>query len=1081
MNVGRVNECEYAENKADGHLAIVRQIYSVIISVNLSCDTYEVVEGDELMATGYRLQGAYDEFIGEVCNNIHSSYKEVFLEKFRRENLLNLSSEGVTTQVMECPITDNDEEKWIHIQGVCTEYAKDRKIQWYIFVRNMHKSPGADDIHSIEKRNQELEYLRSKQTGGYHRCLRDKEFPFLEISPRFEQITGYTADEIKKDYNNRLINLVHPEDVHILHEELYNHLEDENGVAHLRYRLKTRNRGYIWIKSTSRLCKYRGRDFYQTSIAEITQEMERQFELQRKNSQLEVMLKAIAGGMVISNTEAEYSFRYVSEEAARLFGYSVEEFLRMCNGKATMIIHPEDVDCVIEEINRQLNEEGRDFYQVQYRVKCKDGSYKHIIDCGKPGTDEDDNKCMHSYFVDITREKESQSIIELQKQNIMQMEVIQTLSKDYQNVYFVDLENDTYEIYRTRGVTLDFGQRHGVEEMKFSEYVIKYANEQMYQYDREAFINAISKKEIVAKLKNRESFVYNYRLINNGKVEYYQTKFVRLGDNPEKYILGTLNVDDETQKDIEQRSLLTDALAQAEYANRAKTVFLNNMSHDIRTPMNAIIGYATLASAHLDNRDRVEDYLKKITQSSNHLLSLINDILDMSRIESGNMQFEEKPERITDILSGIRNIVDSEVQAKQQSLYIDTTNIPDEEIMCDKLRMNQILINLISNAIKFTPAGGTISVKAGCISSVPKGYVTYEFKVKDTGIGIGKEFLHQIFDPFARERNSTISGIQGTGLGMAITKNLVDLQGGKIDVYSEVGKGTEFVVTMQFRLYSEFRRQDNANNFEDKRVLVVGSNMGACLDMSKMLGQMGLRNEWTMYAGDALNKVQQAMENNDRYGLYIVDWLMPDMNGIDITRSIRNMAGREVPIIVVSSYDWKEIRDKAIEAGATKFICGQLTASDVKYVLLGNEENSNKSSGNVELEKSYTGKRVLLAEDNEMNQEISCEILKELGADVDVASNGKEVIEMLTNKPAGYYDLIFMDIQMPVMDGYDATRNIRNLQDKAKASIPILAMTANAFYEDKVLAKDAGMDGHIAKPIELPKLIKALDKYLLGK
>ncbi len=530
--------------------------------------------------------------------------------------------------------------------------------------------------------------------------------------------------------------------------------------------------------------------------------------------------------------------------------------------------------------------------------------------------------------------------------------------------------------------------------------------------------------------------------------------------------------------EIKHRDELENALALAEQANRAKTTFLNNMSHDIRTPMNAIIGFTSLAKSHIDNKERVEDYLEKIGQSSEHLLSLINDVLDMSRIESGKVNIEEKEENLADILHSIRNIVQADINAKQMEFVIDTVDITDENIYCDKLRINQILINLLSNAIKFTEPGGKISVRITQKPTNKKGYGLYEFRVKDNGIGISKEFIKEIFEPFARERNTTVSGIQGTGLGMAITKNIVDMMGGTIKVESEAGKGTEFIVTLELKLQKAHKEIEIIDALEGMHVLVVDDDMNSCQSISHMLRQFGLKSDWTMYGKEAVARAKEAMQNQEQYQIYIIDWLMPDMNGIETTRNIRKIVGNNAAIILLSAYDWGEIEAEAKEAGVTEFLSKPLFPSDLRKLLLklsGEEKEEAKENEKID----FSGKRILLVEDNMMNREIATEYLQDFGFIVENAENGKEAYEILEKSEPGYFDLVLMDIQMPIMNGYEATKKIRQLENKEIANIPILAMTANAFEEDKKAAKEAGMNGHLAKPIDVQKLVEALKEMLL--
>lgn len=526
-----------------------------------------------------------------------------------------------------------------------------------------------------------------------------------------------------------------------------------------------------------------------------------------------------------------------------------------------------------------------------------------------------------------------------------------------------------------------------------------------------------------------------------------------------------------------QRADLEDALAAAQHANRAKTTFLNNMSHDIRTPMNAIIGFTSLAAAHIDNTEQVKDYLTKIATSSNHLLSLINDVLDMSRIESGKVKIEEKECSIPEILHDLKTIVQADIMSKQLDFYIDTVDVINEHVMCDRLRLNQILLNLLSNAMKFTKPGGMVSVRILQKRNAPEGYADYEFQVKDTGIGMSPEFLKNVFEPFERERTSTISGIQGTGLGMAITRNIVDMMGGSVSVESEVGKGSTFTVSLQFKTCSGPVRQETIPELLGLRALVADDDFNTCSSVTKMLSDIGMRPDWTTSGKEAVLRVKLAGEQNDEYAVYIIDWLMPDMNGVEVVRRIRGLIGEKTPIIILTAYDWADIEEEARKAGVTAFCSKPIFLSELREVL--ESPFAVKNQEEVPQEPiSFERKKILLVEDNELNQEIAVEILKEAGFSVDVADDGVVAVERMKTAEQGQYDLILMDIQMPVMDGYEATRQIRALENPDIAGIPILAMTANAFQEDKKAAIEAGMDGHIAKPIDVSKLFGILGEII---
>jgi len=543
-----------------------------------------------------------------------------------------------------------------------------------------------------------------------------------------------------------------------------------------------------------------------------------------------------------------------------------------------------------------------------------------------------------------------------------------------------------------------------------------------------------------------------------------------------KYIL----VMSDRTSDKKMNQALAEAVRAAETANRAKSTFLSNMSHDIRTPMNAIIGFATLAVSNIDDKKRVRDYLGKILSSSNHLLSLINDILDMSRIESGKIHLEETEVSLSDVLHDLKTIISGQIHAKQLELYMDAMDVTNEDVYCDKTRLNQVLLNLLSNAVKFTPAGGTVSVRIRQYPGTVKGSELYEIRVKDNGIGMSQEFVQKIFSPFERERTSTVSRIQGTGLGMAITKNIVNMMGGTIEVLTEQGKGTEFIVRLPFRIQSEHQRIEKIAELEGLKALVVDDDFNTCDSVTKMLVKVGMRSEWTLSGKEAVLRARQSMEMGDAFHAYIIDWRLPDMNGIEVTRQIRSL-GDDTPIIILTAYDWSDIEVEARAAGVTAFCAKPMFMSDIRDTLMtaiGQKQAEAETAILPTAGSDFRGRYILLVEDNELNSEIAAEILNEYGFLVDTAENGAEAVEKVKNSKPGSYDLVLMDVQMPVMNGYEATKQIRALDNPALAGITILAMTANAFDEDKKKALECGMDGFLSKPIVIEELISILQKNL---
>ena len=539
-----------------------------------------------------------------------------------------------------------------------------------------------------------------------------------------------------------------------------------------------------------------------------------------------------------------------------------------------------------------------------------------------------------------------------------------------------------------------------------------------------------------------------------------------------KYIL----VMSDRTADRKINQALSEAVAAAEAASRAKSTFLSNMSHDIRTPMNAIIGFTTLAVSNIDNQERVKDYLTKTLSSSRHLLALINDILDMSRIESGKLQLEETEVNLAEMLHDIKTIVGGQIYAKQLELYMDALDVADEDVYCDRTRLGQILLNLLSNAIKFTPAGGTVSVRIRQLAGTVRDCAQYEFRVRDNGIGMSPEFAQKIFEPFERERTSTVSRIQGTGLGMAITRNIVEMMGGTIKVQTEKNRGTEFIICLPLRVQTGSRREEKIAELAGLKALVVDDDFNTCDSVAKLLTRVGMRAEWTLSGREAVLRARQSIELGDPCRAYIIDWRLPDMNGIEVTRQIRSL-NDDTPIIILTAYDWSDIEAEAKAAGVTAFCSKPMFLSDLRDTLLtaiGHMQTAEEQDILPGKSADFRGRHILLVEDNELNREIAMTILHEYGFLVDIAENGAVAVEKIRTSDPGRYDLVLMDVQMPVMDGCTATQRIRALKDPARAAVPIVAMTANVFEEERKRAFDCGMNGFLSKPIVVEELIDAL-------
>ena len=662
-------------------------------------------------------------------------------------------------------------------------------------------------------------------------------------------------------------------------------------------------------------------------------------------------------------------------------------------------------------------------------------------------------------------------------------DILKAFSQSYFTGVLVNVVEDRYEVLHLaswmRYISEKGSYTQFLEEILSDSIIQEYQGQLREKLDLSYIKKVLNEDELT---EIDRSYYIDYKVIRKGQRRWCRVSVVIVDlcedGNPKHVLVLFKDITKQKEKDMEYQRTLKEAYQLAERANQAKTTFLNNMSHDIRTPMNAIIGFTSLAATHINEKERLKDYLSKIMTSSNHLLSLINDVLDMSRIESGKVKIEESPCSIPVVMHDLRNILQTDIKAKRLDFFIDTVDVVDENVICDKLRLNQILLNCMSNAMKYTKTGGTVGLRIIQKGHSAEGFADYDFVVKDNGIGMSKEFAEHIFEPFTREETSTVSRIPGTGLGMAITKNIVDMMGGTIKVKSELGVGSEFMISLRFKTTQQNGKRGVIKELNGFRALVADDSMDSCASVEKMLRTIGLRPEWTTSGKEAIFRARYAAQENDPFQVYIIDWLMPDMNGIEVVRRIRMEIGDEVPIIILTAYDWADIEQEAREAGVTAFCAKPLFVSEL-YDVLQNASRPVKTKDKTILEvEAFKGKEILLVEDVELNREIAETILTEAGFHVNSVEDGKQAVDYMESEKGNMIELILMDVMMPVMDGYEATQKIRQLEDKTKADIPIIAMTANAFEEDAKAAIEAGMNAHMAKPIRIESLYEIIEQYL---
>ena len=930
-----------------------------------------------------------------------------------------------------------------------------------------------------------------KMTDGISECLpggffvyhADEMEELITFNSEVMKIYGCdTVEEFRTLTGNSFKGMVHPDDLALVERNISSQIQKENDTDYIEYRIICRDGSEKYVRDYGRFVhtKEYG-DVYFVFIHDVTNN---KLIYEREKNEYTSLIQALAIPYeniykIDANTGEGICYRMGSDMKER-YGQ------RFAAGNYEQAIHIYiENDVIIEDrylfdrintisgVNELLKDKRT--YHFNYRV-LRNGQVQYFqCQLVKPNLQRNEFVIA---FKNVDEEMRRQ--LNLTKEMEMQREIIEGLGSEYYSVLLVDPDIDTVTSYRAEGedgraITDYLNKYHN----HWSEGILSYAEELVSEGSQDEFVKKLSLEHMRL---GEEAYSLTYEKLTAAGIIYLQARvtFVQKADGRFVAVIGTRNVDDLIKKERQQEMALQAAFDAAEAANRAKTDFLSNMSHDIRTPMNGIIGMTAIAAAHIDDKERVKDSLQKITQASKHLLSLINEVLDMSKIESGKVQLIEEEFNLSDLIDNLITMTSSQIEEHHHELSVNISDVTHEAVIGDSLRIQKIFTNLMSNAVKYTPDGGMLRLSISEKPTNQKKVGCYEFIFEDNGIGMSEEFIDHIFEPFVRASDEHVNRIQGTGLGMPISRNIVRMMGGDIKVESTPGKGSRFTVTIYLKLQDEI--MTDHQKFIDLDVLVADDDVFSLESCVGMLCDLGMKAEGVTSGAEAVKQVVSHHEQKRDYFACIIDWKMPDMDGVETTREIRKAVGPDVPIIIISAYDWSDIEQEARMAGANAFISKPLFRSRLERTfgsLLNSEEGEDVTLPFESLETlDYSNYRVLLVEDNELNAEIAEEILKTTGICVDHVWNGVEAVDRMEACEDGYYNLIFMDVQMPKMNGYDATRAIRTMNRNYCRQIPIVAMTANAFAEDVLAAKTVGMNEHIAKPLELKVLIKVMKKWL---
>lgn len=1020
---------------------------------------------------GYTADEFMNNFAHAITGNIYADDGESTLAEVKRQ----IGENGAYAVKYRVPHKDGS-IKWVIERGkLIIDETNDKKFYYAMM----------QDVTELEDRNSRLNTALSIQSkmaeslgsGILAYTLPEREILILnhEAKKLFTSIGTDTSAAAKPEENGLdIMSKIDPDDIPEIRDAVKSLRETGDQVEYIFHSLS--QNGRLTFKTTTKLLSLSdGKQLILSSITDITQQelMEKRLEEERRQYRNALAYSSEAIFTIDLTDGWLYNHVFFSDNTniTKKIGVNIparyEDLMRKWFNEDRIVSGCTFLNTLRSRENMiTAYENGKTIFEIEYHVPSSGKYYRVLTLLFKIYSHIHVSFAIYDVTSSRQEKKEYQAIIE-------------SLGKIYSELYLLSLKNFEYIAFKQYDdMALKITERDTYQT--FSEI---YVNNFVEPEDRERLENFFDIGNISRCLKNKDYCTIEFRRKKFGwcSITVVVSERDENGNAVTAVIAGTV-IEEQKQAELAQQEALRAAYESANIANSAKTDFLANMSHDIRTPMNAIIGLTAIAGTHIDDRERLVDCLSKITISSKHLLGIINEVLDMSKIESGKMELQDDEFSLPELIDNLLTMSKPEVSAKKHELNVSVISIEHEHVIGDSQRIQQVFMNLMSNAIKYTPSGGKINLyitekatnkpKVGC----------YEFIFEDNGIGMSQEYLEHIFEPFTRNRNDArVEKIQGTGLGMPITRNIIQMMNGTINVESELDAGTRITVNIFLKL----RTEDEKTSFEkfiDLPVLVADDDENCCIYTCEILEEIGMKGEWVLTGQDAVKKTVEHHENGSDFFAVILDWKMPGMDGIETTREIRRLVGRDVPIIIISAYDWSDIELEARAAGADAFISKPLFKSRMIHLFheLAGENENEKSSSDLEIfsNEDFSGRRALLVEDNFLNAEIAGEILEMTGLAVEYAKDGKEAVDIMSNAEENYFSVIFMDIQMPVMNGYEAARAIRTLPGNYVKSVPIIAMTANAFAEDVAAAKNAGMNEHIAKPLDLDQLLKALKKWI---